>query len=249
MRRVPASRSRAPRARPRRPAPAPASFTLIELLVVVAIIAILAAMLLPALRNARTSARAIECMNRLRQIGTASSIYIDEHAEFIPTGFAIIPSLAPYVGLPTTGNRAFGSPLWWCPFAELNETDRAPGGVMYYPSPFINGDPATPRKKLLPFYANTNIGSNSVNGSGVVDTNFQYRTEIAKPAAVIYLWERRLDDTGNTTDRSNSYHDGLAWASRPQLYGATRHLLFFDAHVEREVITPSNAYPGSRLGP
>ncbi len=60
-------------------------FTLIELLVVVAIIAILAAMLLPALRNAKESAHAAQCLSNLHQISLSLVSYIDDSGGYLPT--------------------------------------------------------------------------------------------------------------------------------------------------------------------
>jgi prepilin-type N-terminal cleavage/methylation domain-containing protein/prepilin-type processing-associated H-X9-DG protein len=65
-----------------------AAFTLIELLVVVAIIAILAALLLPALRNAQESSRSAKCLSNLRQIIYAVGMYQQDNNERFPGWYA-----------------------------------------------------------------------------------------------------------------------------------------------------------------
>ncbi len=62
-------------------------FTLIELLVVISIIAVLVAMLLPALRAARESAQGVQCLANLQSIGKGMAMYAMDHRSMLPMGY------------------------------------------------------------------------------------------------------------------------------------------------------------------
>lgn len=82
-------------------------FTLVELLVVIAVIAILASLLLPALSRSTQMARRVACISNLRQVGVALTLYADDHDEEIPYGpkapaFTSPASFYPSTGAPTS---------------------------------------------------------------------------------------------------------------------------------------------------
>ncbi|MFH1778226.1 MAG: prepilin-type N-terminal cleavage/methylation domain-containing protein [Candidatus Omnitrophota bacterium] len=72
-------------------------FTLVELLVVIAIIAGLAALMFPALRGARERGRRTSCLNNIRQIGLAISMYRTDYNEAFPPANNLDPLFPNYV--------------------------------------------------------------------------------------------------------------------------------------------------------
>lgn len=90
-------------------------FTLVELLVVIAIIGVLIALLLPAVQSARESARRMECMNHLKQLGLGMQLHHDQTGHFAGGGWGW-----QWVGDPERGTGA-----------------RQPGGWVYQLLPFI----------------------------------------------------------------------------------------------------------------
>ncbi len=86
-----------------------AGFTLVELLVVIGIIAILTAILLPALSRARAQARSAQCVSNLRQLFLANTMYAAEHnGHYVPAAADMYDFL-----LPGADPEHFGGRLRW----------------------------------------------------------------------------------------------------------------------------------------
>jgi len=101
------------------------AFTLIELLVVISIIALLIAILLPALGSARASAERVECLSKIRQVAISTQAYAtdDSQRRLIP-GTQTPGGWATTIGLDEDEWKAFQDygfeiPFWQCPGREF----------------------------------------------------------------------------------------------------------------------------------
>ncbi|MFN7022729.1 MAG: prepilin-type N-terminal cleavage/methylation domain-containing protein, partial [Phycisphaerales bacterium] len=86
-------------------------FTLIELLVVIAIIALLIAILLPALGKARIAAWLTKSLSNIRQINTGASVYKEDYKQYMPLTLAYSPRYFPPITRPLQSPYTDGG---WC---------------------------------------------------------------------------------------------------------------------------------------
>lgn len=139
-----------------------AGFTLVELLVVIGIIAVLIAILLPALNRAREQALSVRCLANLRQAGIYAHMYAADHGGVIPQGLS--------EGRKTSGGGNVND--WWYKFYEATGSERY--------QDLLNGNLTCPKNRAtaypFAFVVNTgNPGEFTTKPYGTFTNSYTFR--------------------------------------------------------------------------
>lgn len=217
------------------------AFTLIELLVVIAIIAILAAILFPVFARAREKARQTACISNMKQLGTASQMYVQDYDQAYPDSRVTgqINPVPNYYGAEhicvyahrlyaNDGINLGGIGLVYSPYIKNTGVFRCPSDPLNRGWAEACGVPATPATTAAPspgakfasyYQRHAHDAYSSLRGTPVIDAAVQL------PASVALFIEE-------------GWHGGHA---RPYLWDTTQagdsvrfvNAVYYDGHAKR----------------
>jgi prepilin-type processing-associated H-X9-DG protein len=208
-----------------------AAFALIELMVVIGIVALLAALLLAELANAKASARSIACRSNLRQIGIALNSYTHDEEQYPPyeeedPGLLLIYAWPAHLLSHLGSNTA----VFRCPAANRDmEWTQAPNGPRKFP---FN---VTAYSKFSYGYNAFGVASGGGIGTGFGLGQYLPAQKVVAPSEMIALMD---SDGDGTADAEVKYYKPLS-LPMPLTPPGNRHrnganTLFCDGHVEWE---------------
>lgn len=207
-------------------------FTLIELLVVISIIALLVAILLPALGQARRSAMNMQCMSNLRTVGQILKFYAADHFDLLP----LTQQLYKTQGDPSSGqtNRDWAYPE---NFGQLNKGNyltpdkdelHCPEFLVTYGTKFLTGVETNYALNHRYMYDKNNNGGVTTTPQHFKDELVPYpsRTGYAIDSIPVGLWQQVGAPYHKLWDTSNHF-------ARIDHVGETANILCGDGHVEQ----------------
>lgn len=182
----------------------PRAFTLLELILVIAIIAILASLLLPAVARARLRAERVKCVNNLKQIGAGFHLFANDHRGLLPMEVSI---------------RDGGSLEW------------VPGGNAFKHFQALSSEIVNPKLLICPndsrSAANNWISLGNSNLSYFVA--LEPKLNIAQS---LFSGDRNISETGaELSNVLQKAYANMQWTTN--LHNAKGNLLFGDGRVQQ----------------